>query len=54
MSLGETGASWDMGHRETGLFDTEIILRFVRHLVNDTKTNQFIFSILLVTAIRHP
>ena len=29
-----------MGHLETGLFDTAIILRFVRHLVNGTKINQ--------------
>ena len=39
--VGETGAPWDMGHPETGLFDTEIILRFVRYLVDDTKTDNF-------------
>ena len=53
-SVGETGAPWDMGHREAGLFDTEIILRFVRHLVNGTKTNQFPFSSLLLMAVGHP
>ena len=52
--VGETGAPWDMGHLETGLFDTDIILRFVRHLVNDTKTNQFRFSTLLLMVIGHP
>ena len=51
--LGETGAPLDMGYLETGLFDTEIILRFVRHLVNGTKTNQFLFSSLLLMAIGH-
>ena len=42
------GGPWDrpVWHR--------IILRFVRHLVNDTKTNQFIFSTLLLIAIGHP
>ena len=39
--VGETGAPWDMGKWETGLFDAEIILRFVCHLVNDNKTNWF-------------
>ena len=43
-----------MGHHETYLYDTEIILRFVRYLVNDTKTNQFPFSTLLLMAIGHP
>ena len=43
-----------MGHLKTGLFDTDNILRFVRHLVNDTKTNQFRFSTLLLMAIGHP
>ena len=28
-----------LGHLETGLFDKEIILPFVRHLVDDTKNN---------------
>ena len=51
--LGETGAPWNMGYQETGLFDTEI-LRFVRHLVNGTKTNRFPFSTLLLMAIGHP
>ena len=51
--VGETGASWDMGQHETGLFDTDNILRFVRHLVNDTKTNQFRFSTLLLMTIGH-
>ena len=39
VSVGETGALETWG--------TSIILRFVRHLVNDTKTNQFRFSTLL-------
>ena len=43
-----------LGHLFTGLFDTEIILRFVCHLVNGTKTNQFQFSILLLMAVGHP
>ena len=30
------------------MFDTEISLRFVRHLVNGTKTNQFSFSTILL------
>ena len=33
---------------------TQIILLFVRHVVNDTKTNQFLFSTLLLMAIGHP
>ena len=49
----ETGAPWDMGSLKTGLFDTEIILRFVRHLVNGTKTNQYSFSTLLLMAVGH-
>ena len=43
-----------MGHLETGLFDTEIILRFVCHLVNGIKTDQFPFSTLLLMAVGHP
>ena len=50
---GDWGTS-DMGYHLTGLFNTEIILRFVRHLVNGTKTNQFPFSTLLLVAVGHP
>ena len=38
----ETGAPWDLGHIETGVFDTENILRFVCHLVNGTKALHFL------------
>ena len=53
VGLGETGVPWDMGYLETDLFDTEIIMRFVRHLVNGTKTNQFPFSTPLLMADGH-
>ena len=43
----------NMGYLEKGLFDTEIILRFVRHLVYVTETNQFPFSTLLLMAVGH-
>ena len=48
-----------LGHLETlgtlrqTWFDTEIILRFLRHLVNGTKTNQFPFSTLFLMAVGH-
>ena len=44
----------DLGHFETGLFDTAIILRFVCHLVNDTEINQFPFPTLLLMFAGHP
>ena len=33
---------WRLGHLETGVFDTENILRFVCHLVNGTKALHFL------------
>ena len=36
------------------MFVTEIILRYVRHLVYGNKTSQFPFSTLLLMAVGHP
>ena len=54
VGLREIAAPCDLGHLETGLFATEIILLIVRHLVNGTKTNQFLFPTLLPMAVGHP